>query len=213
MLFWTYRVRTLGEVQRQVAQRHHPSGGYVIAVWHEHLVGMISSQIGKKLAPMVSRSGSGRLLYPTLTALGYRPVAGSQNRGGKDKGGPQARRESLDLIAKGFGASLTVDGSIGPRRVVKPGAIRLAVQSGASILPAAAMGRRNWQLKTWDELKIPKPFTELIVAFAEPVVISPEQTSSTNFDDLRRRVAEGINTAETMIQDHMKAFSPARADS
>ena len=51
------------------------------------------------------------------------------------------------------------DGSHGPRRGFKPGAIFLSQLSGRPIVPMAYAARRAWLFPTWDRFTLPWPFT------------------------------------------------------
>lgn len=71
-------------------------------------------------------------------------------------------------------AVITPDGPRGPCGIVKPGAILAARETNASIFPFSWQAKNFWQLKTWDQMKIPKPFTSIEVVFGEPLQLPKE---------------------------------------
>lgn len=64
---------------------------------------------------------------------------------------------------------VTPDGPRGPTNIVKPGIAVAARESSAAIVPFSWSAKSYWQLKTWDKMKIPKPFTTIHVGFGQPI--------------------------------------------
>lgn len=56
---------------------------------------------------------------------------------------------------------ITPDGPRGPKYEMKPGIVLAAQESGAYIVPFSWKASKYWQLKTWDGMLIPKPFSHL----------------------------------------------------
>lgn len=71
---------------------------------------------------------------------------------------------------------ITPDGPRGPKHIVKPGVILAARETEAYIFPFSWKAQRYWQLKTWDQMKIPKPFTKIDVSFGNPVRLPKDHT-------------------------------------
>ncbi|RYE93905.1 MAG: DUF374 domain-containing protein, partial [Oxalobacteraceae bacterium] len=111
------------------------------------------------------------LLVPALRLRGITPVRGSSQRGSVDKGGRAALCTLQGLVRSGTPALLAVDGPRGPRRRVHLGVVALARRSGAVIVPVVAVAQRRWILRrSWDRFQIPKPFSRICLAFAEPLL-------------------------------------------
>jgi hypothetical protein len=66
---------------------------------------------------------------------------------------------------------ITPDGPRGPRYEVKPGIIVAAQETNAVIVPFTFISSKFWQLKSWDRLIFPKPFSKIIVTFGDAVRI------------------------------------------
>ena len=71
---------------------------------------------------------------------------------------------------------ITPDGPKGPKYKVKPGVAMAAEASGAKIVPLSWESTAYWTLNTWDQMRLPKPFSTLTVKFGEPIVL-PETLS------------------------------------
>jgi lysophospholipid acyltransferase (LPLAT)-like uncharacterized protein len=64
---------------------------------------------------------------------------------------------------------ITPDGPRGPCYEVKPGIAVAALETGAYIIPLNWEANHFWQFRTWDKLRLPKPFSTLHVTFGPPV--------------------------------------------
>jgi len=62
---------------------------------------------------------------------------------------------------------ITPDGPRGPRYVIKPGISMAAKIACAPIMPLSWSASNFWQLRTWDKLIIPKPFSRIIFHFGD----------------------------------------------
>lgn len=191
----TYKIYEFALEEELAAKKYHPQNSLVLACWHEHLLAVSMAQKGKAFSPLASRSASGRVVAAIFKNWGFKPVFGSSRRDQRDKGGKEALKTLISLAEEGYSAAFTVDGSIGPRRKVKPGVISLAQKTGMAILPVAAWGKRVWQLATWDKLKIPKPWTQVVVAYEKPLLL-PSSLNAEDFLFWQEKVAEAINKAE-----------------
>lgn len=67
---------------------------------------------------------------------------------------------------------VTPDGPRGPALRVKKGTVYIAKVAGAQIVPVSWSCDSCWTLKTWDRMKIPKPFSNITVVFGEPIRIA-----------------------------------------
>jgi lysophospholipid acyltransferase (LPLAT)-like uncharacterized protein len=49
-----------------------------------------------------------------------------------------------------------------------------AREASAKVIPFSWEADSYWQLKTWDQLRIPKPFTKVKVMFGDPLTAAKE---------------------------------------
>lgn len=64
---------------------------------------------------------------------------------------------------------ITPDGPKGPCYEVKPGVAIAALEAPAVVIPLTWSANRYWEFKTWDKLRLPKPFSTIQVSFNPPV--------------------------------------------
>lgn len=199
------RIETIGQEHCDLARQRSPFKSYILVTWHEHLICSAIAHIGKSsLSPIASRSSSGRIIGRTLTWFGHKIVYGSQNRGGRDKGGIAARNELIKNIQLGYSPVITVDGSVGPRRFCKPGAIDLSAKTGTHILPSATIVSHYWQLDTWDKLQIPKPFSKIILSYGPVLDLVSSNISKEDFHGLQLTTGKAIDDAEAKGISYLK---------
>lgn len=201
----TLRIQHVDEIRKLDAAQHHPSGSYVLASLHENLLLAIMSQRNNPCLGLASSSDAGRLgafvaaRYGTPSVL-TRP----RTADGRDRGGRAARAAMLEATRQGTPLAITVDGSVGPRRVVKPGVVYLGSEGQVALLPFAAIAARFWQLRTWDRMKVPKPFSRVTVQYGQPVVL-PSHLSEDEFRGHQEAFAERLLEVERMALEHVRS--------
>ncbi|MBI1359483.1 MAG: DUF374 domain-containing protein [Alphaproteobacteria bacterium] len=142
--------------------------GWVAATWHSRILLMPVAQIlfrpkwPKSPHPpalMVSNSRDGEFTKRAGTLLGLFIIRGSAaNKGkSKDKRGFMGAKEAMQVMNKGGGIVVTIDGPKGPPEVVGIGAVKLAQQMGAPII-VYGLSANCRRLNSWDRLLFPGLF-------------------------------------------------------
>ena len=135
--------------------------------WHNRLlvVPVLYARLfrHRKSAVLISRSRDGGILAGCIERFGGEPVRGSSSRGGAS-----ALRELKTKMEGGYDVYITPDGPKGPRYSVGRGAIWLAQELGAPILPVSVEVSGCWRLGRWDGLVIPSPFARVEVTLRAP---------------------------------------------
>jgi len=62
--------------------------------------------------------------------------------------------------------TVTSDGPKGPRKIPKMGSVDTAYKHGAEIIAASGISSRFWTLPSWDQTKVPKPFSTIYIRFS-----------------------------------------------
>jgi lysophospholipid acyltransferase (LPLAT)-like uncharacterized protein len=193
MLRVTYRLQIVGLENRKKAEAHHIHGCFALALWHEYLFASIIAHAAQKFAPLASLSKDGELVARVMDMLGFQTVRGSSS-----KGGPEAREQLVKILEQGFFTALTVDGPRGPRRQVKGGIVDIARRSAVAVLPMLAVAEREWVLsRSWDQFKIPKPFTRIVVVYGEPIFVDAA-TQGLAFGEVKARIRESLIEVEQL---------------
>jgi len=195
----TVRLRVHGrEVVEQLAEADRR---YVHVFWHAHLLLMVYSYVGPRLAVMISRHRDGELIARTVSRMGYEPVRGSTTRGGAT-----AWRRLLRALRGGADIAFTPDGPRGPARKVQPGCIVAARRTGIPIVPVAIGADRAWRLFTWDRFIVPKPGARVLMAYGSPVLVGDDEP----LDDACARLERVLSSLERFAEANASDASVGR---
>jgi len=198
LLQWTVRIEFLhGD---ELLGRWDAGEQSIMAFWHNRLVMMPIPYRGGKLCIMNSQSRDGEIATRALARWGIHSVRGSASRGGA-RGFLQLVRAYRD----GYDLAVVPDGPRGPRYVAKVGVIHLARLTGAPIYPVSYAATRRRQLRNWDRLVLPLPFSRVVYAVGEPLQV-PRETTDAEAEALRveleRRLTAITREAEALVGQH-----------
>ncbi|MEE2960750.1 MAG: lysophospholipid acyltransferase family protein [Myxococcota bacterium] len=197
----TYRFRYAGVENLEAAKKHRKERSYCLASWHEHALAGVLGQVGVKYCFIISRSKDGEFVDFICRRLGYETVRGSSSKGGKE-----ARAVLLAMMQNGVSTAFTVDGPRGPRKKCKPGVLRTAMESGAAILPVAAVADRNWvMVKSWDESKVPKPFAKIVYQFG-PLIEVPDELEGDAFEGMLEKINAVLDETEAKAEENLSVW-------
>lgn len=142
----------------------------ILMFWHEHIFCM--PWIGPSYtAALQSPHADGRLLAYATMFFGVKPVFGSSNRQALS-----GMRALMREMKKGRVAAISPDGPRGPARNLAGGAVALAQITGQPILPCVWATDRCWRIKSWDKMRIPKPFSRGEILWGDPIYLSKTDT-------------------------------------
>jgi lysophospholipid acyltransferase (LPLAT)-like uncharacterized protein len=79
-------------------------------------------------------------------------------------------------LEQGHGVVFTIDGPRGPRYVAKPGPVLLAKKTGIPISCFYVAVKRAWILNSWDQMIIPKPFSQAAIYGSSPMYVPADAT-------------------------------------
>jgi hypothetical protein len=85
-------------------------------------------------------------------------------------------------LERGGQVIIVPDGPRGPNREMKPGALKLARDTGAYLVPFTFSSSKKKILRSWDNFLIPRPFSKVVITFGEPLSVEKELTE----EDLER---------------------------
>ena len=147
---------------------------------------------------LISRSFDGELITRILRLFGFKAVRGSSSRG--------AREGLLGLaqvIESGNPAIFTADGPRGPIYRTKMGPIKLAQMTGAPIGAFHLEPERAWVMRSWDRFLVPKPFTRIVVSWAQWTRV-PADLAADQFEPKREELNAAIERARKRALDYFK---------
>lgn len=161
-------------------------GPCILACWHNRLT--ICSYAIRRWAPhipftaVVSKSGDGNLLAATLRRIkNMRVISVAHN----------ARHRALRQIIKVLREEkrvllVTPDGPRGPVYRSKPGTIVAAQAAKAAVVTVSWSASRFWKLRSWDEMRIPQPFSKIEIHLSSPTTFCSEESIETRCRQLDR---------------------------
>ncbi|WP_300675187.1 hypothetical protein [Desulfoluna sp.] len=81
----------------------------------------------------------------------------------------------------------------GPAYLSKIGIVSLAQKSGRPIQAGMWSCDRYWTLKSWDRTRLPKPFSRIVLMYADPIPVAAD-ASRDQCEAIRQRLDERLNT-------------------
>jgi lysophospholipid acyltransferase (LPLAT)-like uncharacterized protein len=124
-------------------------------------------------------------------------------RGSSSHGGSTALRDLATALNRNTSVILTLDGPKGPRHTAKPGIAILAARTGVPIIPHAFAVDTAWQMKSWDRMRIAKPFARIISAYG-PAIPPPKTTEPEAIEETRLLVESNLNQMYARIEAMLK---------
>ncbi len=113
-------------------------------------------------AVLASPSKDGQIIARFMERFGISSIQGSSN-----KRAAGALKEMIRWIRDGHDISITPDGPRGPMYHLQPGSVKLAQLTKTQVMPIRVDYSNAWKAKTWDQFRIPKPFSSVVVTFNE----------------------------------------------
>jgi len=168
---------------------------FVLTLWHNRILFtacFVRKAILQKMTVLISNSRDGEYISTFIRFFGLNVVRGSSSRGGA-----QALIELIREIKRGQSVILTLDGPRGPKYTIHPGAIVIAQRQSVPILPLSVNAESYWQLKSWDNTQIPKPFTKVVFKVGTPLLIPADLP---------------MEKAEKLVKDAMMAITVDREE-
>ena len=105
---------------------------------------------------VISASRDGEYIADLCHYFGVESVRGSTK-----SGAVKVQLGANRVVQEGKYIIYTPDGPRGPKYHVSPGPIRLASENGIRIVPIAVNYSSYWELKSWDNFQIPKPWAKI----------------------------------------------------
>jgi len=165
------------------------AGPEIYCFWHQCVLPCTLYFRKSNAVILISQSFDGELITRILRMFGFDAVRGSSSRNS---------REGLfglkNVIETGRTAIFTADGPRGPIYQTKMGPIKLAQTTGAPIGAFHLQPERAWVMKSWDRFLVPKPFTRIVVSWAQWTHVA-EDLPADQFEAKRQELNEALERA------------------
>lgn len=192
-----FRTSRISFVDREYEDRCLAGGGHIIfAGLHEGMM-MLPYHFRDRTdgVVMVSSSRDGDIIADTVERFGMRAVRGSSRHGGR-----HALDAMIDAVRQGdVSAGVIVDGPRGPARIAKSGALLLARATGLPVVPGTWWARPLLRVGSWDRTIVPLPFSRIVFAFAEPLLV-PADADDAGLDAARMELTRRLEQARAKAQ-------------
>lgn len=161
----------------------------ILMLWHNRLA--MAPFILYRYAPQfiyaafVSKSRDGEL----ISAVVHSYKAGRTIRVPHNSRHQALKEVIQNLKEKKEVIIITPDGPRGPRYEMKPGIALAAKETEAFVVPLNWTSSKMWELKTWDKLRIPKPFSKITISFEPPL-----QFKEVSLESIQKHLQESLTT-------------------
>ena len=163
-----WRVEGMEHFDAIVASGRQP----VMAFWHGRILPATFYFRRRGIVVITSENFDGEWIARIIERFGYGTARGSTTRGGL-----KAMLKLIRAMQAGKPAGFTVDGPRGPARVVQPGAVWLAKETGNPVLPFHLEASAHWTTSSWDRTQVPKPFSTVSIAIGAPLEVPADATA------------------------------------
>lgn len=177
---WTSRVRIIGrENLQELRKRGQP---IIHLIWHGRI--FLAPYFFRKqgIMPLISPSEDGEIVARIVDGWGYKTLRGSSSHSIVS-----AWKEMLRELKKGGEVLIVPDGPRGPDRVFKPGAVRLARETGAILVPFSFSSSRRRFLRSWDRFLLALPFSRIVAVHGKPILL-PANLGEEELEVVRKQI-------------------------
>jgi lysophospholipid acyltransferase (LPLAT)-like uncharacterized protein len=133
---------------------------------------------------MISKSKDGDIIATVANLSGWKTARGSSSRDGK-----AAMAAMIDHMRQHRIGAHLLDGPRGPAGIVKAGVIKIALDSGAAIVPMTVSAEKAWYAGSWDRFMLPKPFSQVTLRFHAPMWLEPADSEEV-FEAYRKKLED-----------------------
>lgn len=161
----TLRLQIINE--KQWLKQMKKGRSILLCTWHQQFfAGICHFKNYSKFNPaiMISQSRDGSLITGVAHKIGWQTCRGSSSKGGKNAMNAMIRH----LETFRMGAHI-LDGPTGPIGKVKPGAIKMAREADALVVPFYTYAENAWFFNSWDRFMLPKPFSKVSLTFGDGI--------------------------------------------
>jgi len=171
------------------------------AIWHGRILMALQGwdRDRDRMMAVASRSRDADLGMRLVRWYNVKLARGSshnKDKPGQQKGGSGAYREVMRHIEAGGSGAITPDGPRGPRMRASFGAVRLARDTGAPIIPFTWSTKRKLIVRrSWDRHYLPAYFTRGVIVWGDPIYVAKDASQAE------------LEAARDLLEERMNAIS------
>ena len=164
---------------------------YLLALWHNNLVYFTYILREFDITVLASRSRDGTNIGRVAAFFGIGVAWGST----ADRAF-EGLRAIYRLLRGGKNVTVMPDGPLGPRYELKPGVVALARRTGVPIVPIAFSGASVIEFRSWDRMKLPRPFSRVALYVGDPIWIAKDADEEEQRLLVERALREAVVIAD-----------------
>ena len=154
---------------------------WIYSIWHNNVLISPWALKNQNVSVMVSESKDGEIIARSVELFGNTTIRGSTS-----KNSTRVTRKALKCLKDQNPVAITPDGPRGPKYVLQEGVLYLAALSNTPIIPFHAECSKQWQFNSWDNLKLPKPFSTIHLCFGNPIHIEARILKEQKDEEIKR---------------------------
>jgi lysophospholipid acyltransferase (LPLAT)-like uncharacterized protein len=162
----------------------------ILLLWHGRLMLAPYFFRNRGISALVSPSRDGEIIARIALGWRFRIVRGSGSHAMV-----RAWVEMRQDLRKGGELIIIPDGPRGPDRVLKPGCLKLAQETGAVLIPWSFSASRKKHLKSWDRFLFFYPFSRIVSIYGKPITVSPALVEA-EFESERKGVEAALKALD-----------------
>jgi lysophospholipid acyltransferase (LPLAT)-like uncharacterized protein len=161
----TCRIAVVGDQEYRRLKREGKA--VILLIWHGRLLLALYFFRRRGIAALVSPSKDGEIIARIASGWGFRILRGSSSHAVVG-----AWNEMKRELCQGGELIIIPDGPKGPDRVLKPGCLKLAQETGAFLVPFSFSASRKKLLGSWDHFLLFYPFSRLVGVSGQPLQVA-----------------------------------------
>lgn len=154
----------------------------VLLIWHGRICLVPFFFRKRNIMPLISPSEDGEIVARIMSGWGYKILRGSGSHVIVKAWGTMVKE-----LQQGGEVLIVPDGPKGPNRKMKIGALKLARQTGAYLMPFSFSTSRKKFLNSWDSFLMFYPFRKVVAVYGNPITIPPNLNDN-ELEDERKRI-------------------------
>ena len=192
----TSRIKVVGEDEYRKAKLARKP--IILLVWHGRLMLAPYFFRNRRITALVSPSRDGEIIAQIALGWRFRIVRGSGSHSMV-----RAWVEMRQDLRKGGELIIIPDGPRGPDRLLKPGGLKLAQDTGAVLFPWSFSATRKRFLRSWDRFLLFYPFSRIVAVYGKPMTVSPALDEA-EFETERKRVERALTALDAEADSHFR---------
>ncbi len=168
----------------------------ILIIWHNRLMLAPFFFRKREIAALVSPSKDGEIIAQIAQGWRFRIVRGSGSHSMV-----RAWIEMKQDLKKGGELIIIPDGPRGPDRQLKPGALKMAQETGAYLIPWSYSASRKKRLKSWDRFLFFHPFSRIVAIYGRPMTVHHDLDEE-GFETERQRVEQALRMLDAEADSH-----------